>query len=79
MAGLGGCPYSPGATGNVATEDLVYLMGSLGMGTGVSLEDLSDVGGWVSERVGRGNESRAGKAVLARLKKGKVAEGGGCV
>jgi hydroxymethylglutaryl-CoA lyase len=69
VAGLGGCPYSPGATGNVATEDLVYLFESFGLRTGVDLVGLSEVGNWISREVGRGNESSAGKATLARLKR----------
>ena len=68
VGGLGGCPFSKGATGNVGTEDLVYCMHSLGMATGVNLEEVSRIGGWISEELGRANESRAGKAVLARLK-----------
>jgi hydroxymethylglutaryl-CoA lyase len=69
VAGLGGCPYSPGATGNVATEDLVYLFESLGLSTGVDLPMLAEVGEWISRETGRPNESRAGKATLARLRR----------
>ena len=67
VAGLGGCPYSKGATGNVATEDLVYCLESLGLRTGVNLESMARVGAWISAELGRENEGRAGKAVLARL------------
>lgn len=67
VGGLGGCPYSPGATGNVATEDLVYLLHSLGLKTGVELEELSGIGQWISAELGKQNESRAGKATLASL------------
>lgn len=67
VGGLGGCPYSPGATGNVATEDLVYLLHSLGLKTGVDLEELSGIGQWISAELGKQNESRAGKATLASL------------
>jgi hydroxymethylglutaryl-CoA lyase len=70
VGGLGGCPYSPGATGNVATEDLVYLLESLGVSTGVDLAALSEIGDWITKEVGKPNESRAGKAVLAKLRKG---------
>lgn len=66
VAGLGGCPYSPGATGNVATEDLVHCFHSLGADTGVDMDALAEVGEWISGEVGRKNESRAGKAALAR-------------
>jgi hydroxymethylglutaryl-CoA lyase len=69
VGGLGGCPYSPGATGNVATEDLVHLLESLGLSTGVDLPALAEAGDWISRQVGRENESRAGKATLARLRK----------
>ena len=70
VGGLGGCPYSKGATGNVATEDLVYCLESLGLKTGVNLESMARVGAWISEELGRENEGRAGKAVLARLASG---------
>lgn len=70
VAGLGGCPFSPGATGNVATEDLVHCFHSLGAHTGVDIEKLSEVGEWISKELGRPNESRAGKATLAQLRKG---------
>ena len=66
VGGLGGCPYSVGATGNVATEDLVYCLHSLGATTGVDVEKMAEIGDWISGHLGRGNESRAGKAVLAR-------------
>lgn len=69
VGGLGGCPYSPGATGNVATEDLVHLFHSLGAKTGVNMEKLSEVGDWISNELGKRNESRAGKATLASLRK----------
>lgn len=67
VGGLGGCPYSKGATGNVATEDLVHCLHSLGAKTGVNLERMADIGAWISRELGRANDSRAGKAVLARL------------
>ncbi|KXT10877.1 hypothetical protein AC579_8997 [Pseudocercospora musae] len=69
VGGLGGCPYSPGATGNVATEDLVYCLESLGADTGgVDLEELSKVGEWITGELGKENASSAGKGILARLK-----------
>jgi len=67
VGGLGGCPYSKGATGNVATEDLVHCIHSLGASTGVSLEKTAEIGAWISKELGRPNESRAGKAILAKL------------
>jgi hydroxymethylglutaryl-CoA lyase len=71
VAGLGGCPFSPGATGNVATEDLVHCFHSLGAKTGVDIEKLSEVGEWISNEIGRPNESRAGKATLAQMRKSR--------
>lgn len=67
VGGLGGCPYSKGATGNVATEDLVHTLHSLGMHTGINLEEMAKIGAWISTELGRANDSRAGKATLARL------------
>ncbi|KAL5396715.1 hypothetical protein PMIN06_001788 [Paraphaeosphaeria minitans] len=69
VAGLGGCPFSPGATGNVASEDLVHCLHSLGLRTGVDIEKLSEVGEWISYELGRSNESRAGKATMAQMRK----------
>ena len=68
VGGLGGCPYSKGATGNVATEDLLHLLRSLGVETGVDLVGMAEVGEWISGVLGKGNEARAGKATLARLR-----------
>lgn len=67
VGGLGGCPFSKGATGNVATEDLVHCMHSLGVATGVDVKKMAEIGGWISGELGRANDSRAGKAILARL------------
>ena len=66
VAGLGGCPYAKGATGNVATEDVVYLLHGLGASTGVDLDALVDCGAWISAQLGRDNGSRVGRAVLAK-------------
>ncbi|EEH35168.1 hydroxymethylglutaryl-CoA lyase [Paracoccidioides lutzii Pb01] len=67
VGGLGGCPYSKGATGNVSTEDIIHTVHSLGMRTGVNLEEVSRIGAWISNELGRANDSRAGKATVARL------------
>lgn len=67
VGGLGGCPYSKGATGNVATEDLLHLLHSLGVETGVNMVKMAEIGAWISGELGRKNDSRAGKATLARL------------
>ena len=66
VAGLGGCPYAKGATGNVATEDLVYLLHGLGAATGVDLDALADTGAWISAQLGRASNSRVGRALLAK-------------
>lgn len=66
VGGLGGCPYSPGATGNVATEDMVYFLESLGMDTGVDLDALADIGQWITAEIGKQNASPVGKAVLGK-------------
>jgi len=65
-AGLGGCPYSPGATGNVATEDVLYLLDGLGIATGVSMERLLAASEYICGVLGRPTHSRAGRAILAR-------------
>lgn len=69
VGGLGGCPYSPGATGNVATEDMVYFMESLGMETGVDLEQVTDIGAWITAEIGKPNSSSVGKALLGKRDK----------
>ncbi|WP_157264097.1 hydroxymethylglutaryl-CoA lyase [Azohydromonas aeria] len=66
VAGLGGCPYAKGATGNVATEDVVYLLQGLGADTGVDLDALVDCGAWISEQLGRAPQSRVTRALLAK-------------
>jgi hydroxymethylglutaryl-CoA lyase len=66
VAGLGGCPYAKGATGNVATEDVVWLLHGLGVRTGVDLEALVDCGAWISAELGRLSGSRVARALLAR-------------
>ena len=66
VAGLGGCPYAKGATGNVATEDVVYLLHGLGIATGIDLERLVDAGKFISDALGRKPLSRAANALLAR-------------
>jgi len=66
VAGLGGCPYAKGATGNVATEDVVYLLHGMGIATGIDLDALVDAGAWISEQLGRPSGSRVGRALLAK-------------
>lgn len=71
VGGLGGCPYSPGATGNVATENMVYFLESLGMDTGVDLDAVADIGEWITGEIGKGNDSTVGKAVLGARRREK--------
>jgi hydroxymethylglutaryl-CoA lyase len=73
VAGLGGCPYAKGATGNVATEDVVYLLNGLGIETGVDLDQLVDIGDWISRAIGKPGASRAGRALLAKSRDGVAA------
>jgi hydroxymethylglutaryl-CoA lyase len=66
VAGLGGCPYAKGATGNVATEDVLYMLHGLGIETGIDLEQVVDAGQFISQQLGRKGVSRAGNAILAK-------------
>jgi len=70
VAGLGGCPYAKGATGNVATEDVVFMLNGLGIQTGIDIDALVDAGAFISEQLGRAPVSRVGRALLA--KRGKA-------
>ena len=63
VAGLGGCPYAKGASGNVATEDVLYLLNGLGIKTGVDLNKLVTTGEWISEQLKRHNGSKVGQAL----------------
>ena len=69
IAGLGGCPYSPGATGNVATEDVLYALKDSPYTAPGDLNSLVETGFWISERLNRRNESRAATAIQARKKR----------
>jgi hydroxymethylglutaryl-CoA lyase len=64
VAGLGGCPYAKGATGNVATEDVVYMLHGMGIETGIDLNKLVDAGHYISEFLQRKPNSRAATAIL---------------
>ncbi|WP_027866392.1 hydroxymethylglutaryl-CoA lyase [Massilia alkalitolerans] len=66
VSGLGGCPYAKGATGNVATEDVLYLMNGLGIETGIDLDQVVDAGQFISQQLGRKGASRAGNAIAAK-------------
>jgi len=75
VAGLGGCPYAKGATGNVATEDVIFLLNGLGIETGVDLDQLVEIGDFISQAIGKPSASRAGRALLAK----KRDSAGACV
>ena len=62
VGGLGGCPYAPGAAGNVATEDLLYMLNGMGIETGVDLDRLLDAGAFICGELGRQPQSRVGRA-----------------
>ena len=64
VAGLGGCPYAKGATGNVASEDLVFMLHGMGIATGIDLDRLIDAGQFISEHLGRKPNSRVATAIL---------------
>jgi hydroxymethylglutaryl-CoA lyase len=64
VAGLGGCPFAKGATGNVATEDVVYMLQGMGIATGIDLDELIDAGKFISDFLGRKPNSRAATALL---------------
>jgi hydroxymethylglutaryl-CoA lyase len=68
VAGLGGCPYAAGASGNVATEDVVYMLHGLGIKTGVDLDKLVAIGDWISGFLKRSSSSKVGKAMTAKRK-----------
>jgi hydroxymethylglutaryl-CoA lyase len=66
VAGLGGCPYAKGASGNVATEDVVYMLNGLGIDTGIDLGKLVATGQWICGVIGKEPQSKAGKAIAAK-------------
>ncbi|CAK5115603.1 unnamed protein product [Meloidogyne enterolobii] len=68
IAGLGGCPFAKGATGNLATEDLVYMLEGCGFSTGVNLERLVETSDWICTEMGRENQSRVANAMLGKRK-----------
>ncbi len=63
VSGAGGCPYAKGASGNVASEDVVYMLHGLGIGTGIDLDALAETGRWLAALLGRETGSKAGKAL----------------
>ena len=66
VAGLGGCPYAKGATGNVATEDVLYMLNDMGLETGVDFEAVLEIGRFISEWLNRENQSRVSRALAAK-------------
>jgi hydroxymethylglutaryl-CoA lyase len=66
VAGLGGCPYAKGASGNVATEDVVYMLHGLGIETGIDLDKVVDIGRWICGVIGKEPQSKAAKAIAAK-------------
>ena len=66
VSGAGGCPYAKGASGNVATEDVVYMLQGLGVQTGIDLDALAATGNWLATRLGRPSGSKVGQALAAR-------------
>lgn len=66
VAGLGGCPYAMGASGNVATEDVVYMLNGMGVGTGIDLEALAQAGQFISAACGRETQSKTGRVILGK-------------
>jgi hydroxymethylglutaryl-CoA lyase len=66
VAGLGGCPYAKGATGNVATEDVLYMLQGLGIETGIDLDQIVATGQWISAHLERKAHARAGNAIAAK-------------
>jgi hydroxymethylglutaryl-CoA lyase len=69
VSGLGGCPYAKGASGNVATEDVVYLLSGLGATTGIDLDQLVETSAWISARLNREPGSKVARALLAKRQK----------
>lgn len=65
VAGLGGCPYAAGASGNVASEDVLRLVEGLGLHTGIDAQLLAEIGQWISDQLQRPNGSKSGRAMIA--------------
>lgn len=68
LGGLGGCPHAPAATGNVATEDVVYMLQRMGYSTGIQIDKLIEINKWMSTQIGRELPSRVGRAGLPRVR-----------
>jgi hydroxymethylglutaryl-CoA lyase len=68
VSGLGGCPYARGASGNVATEDVVYMLDGLGIDTGIDLQQLVGAGNFISGKLQRNNQSKTAQALSAKTR-----------
>lgn len=66
VAGLGGCPYAKGATGNVATEDVLFMLNGVGVETGIDMEKLVAAGDFICRQLGKPTNSRVARALAAR-------------
>lgn len=75
ISGLGGCPFAPGAQGNVSTEDVVYMFETAGIKTGVDIESLSGTGHWISSHLSKPSASRAGNAIATSIRAKQSASG----
>lgn len=67
VGGLGGCPYAEGASGNIATENLIYFLHGEGFITGINLDKIVDIGSWINNELGRENQSKVGIALLSKI------------
>ena len=64
VAGLGGCPYAKGASGNIATEDVLFMLNGMNIKTGIDLDEVVSIGHWICDQLGRENQSKVGLAKL---------------
>lgn len=71
VSGLGGCPFAPGASGNVASEDLLYMLKGLGIETGVDLQGVAEAGRFITDFLGRPSKSRVAHALAGQLEKSR--------
>ena len=78
VGGLGGCPHAPGASGNVATEDVLFMLKGMGVETGVDLDGLLDAGGAVARQLGRGPASAVARALASKEARRLAQQPSGC-
>lgn len=77
VTGLGGCPFAEGATGNVATEDVLYMLNGMGIKTGVDMDELIEAGNYICGQLKRDTGSKAGRALLAKKRLSLIKSNGG--